>query len=425
MRVLIGPTEVAGLVEGLTAGFREIGMDAEAVLESQHPFGYRSGASSVACIRWWSSTGTVARRTGWTHPLRKLLAAGAHLALSWVIMLWSLRRFDAFVFTFGKTLTNSAIELFLLRWLKRPVVMIFVGSDARPPYINGAMPGENTARLARDAARLQRRIARFERYGVRCINAPGTSHFHARPVVNWFAIGFPRCSSRPAPQAPLSTPPRPLRLLHSPSKPNVKGTPHILAAVNALAQQGLDIELITLTGRSNAEVQAELAACDLVLDQLYSDTPMAGLVTEAAWLGRPSLVAGYFAQGMPDRLLQAPVPPSVFVHPDDFASTLEALIRQPSRLRALGAQAFEFVEQHWRADRVAQRIARLFKEEPPQEWLFDPTQVVYLQGCGLTEDEARSRTRRLIMHHGLSSLRLLHRPDLAKRFAEWAGVLSD
>ena len=47
------------------------------------------------------------------------------------------RRYDAFVFLYGETITNTGFELTLLRWLGKRTVVVFVGSDARPPYIDG------------------------------------------------------------------------------------------------------------------------------------------------------------------------------------------------------------------------------------------------------------------------------------------------
>lgn len=420
-RVLVGPTEVAGIVHGLVRGFGRLGLEAEAVLEAEHPFGYGSQARGPRLLRWWSRSGTAARRLPWRRPFAKGLAAAVHLALAWPVLAWALHRFDAFVFTYGRSLTNTAFELWLLRRLRRPVVVVFVGSDARPPYINGALPGDDAARLARDTRRTKARVRRFERAGAVCVNAPATAQFHERPVVNWFAIGFPRDvaagDATPLPPAPAG----PLRVVHSPSHPVVKGTARIQAAVEAVRARGQAIELVTLSGLDNAQVLAALREGDLVLDQLYSDTPMAGLATEAAQLGRPSLVGGYFAAGMPGALRGAAVPPSCFVVPADFESALLALAQDRARLAALGAEARRFVGTHWACDAVAGRVARLLVGERPAEWLFEPGEVRYLEGCGLDADAARARVRRLLAHGGAAALQLDDKPALRAAFVAWAG----
>lgn len=420
-RVFVGPTEVAGIVHGLVSGFSQSGIASEAVLEAAHPFGYGSSAGGPVLTRWWLRTGTWARRVPWRRPVVKALAAALHLLLAWPVLAWALLRFDAFVFTYGRSITNTRLELWLLRWLQRPVVVFFVGSDARPPYINGSMPGDDAARLARDTRRTKLRVLRFERGGAVCVNAPATSQFHQSPVVNWFAIGFPRdaVDREARPPAPPS-PGAPLRVVHSPSNPVVKGTTAIQAAVNALRARGVPIELATLSGLDNTQVLAALRNCDLVLDQLYSDTPMAGLATEAAQLGKPALVGGYFAAGMPAALQGAAVPPSRFVVPEAFEAALEAMVRDRPLLAALGADAQRFVDTHWACAAVAARVLQLLAGKVPAAWLFDPNQVHYLEGCGLAADAARGRVRRLLAHGGAQALQLADKPALQAAFIAWA-----
>jgi hypothetical protein len=420
--VFVGPTEVAGIVDGLCQGLRAIGVGAEAVLESEHPFGYGARAGGPRLLRWWSRTGTLARRLPMRRPVAKLLAALAHLALAWPVLAYAVARHDAFVYTAGNTITNTRFELWLLRRLRRPVVVFFVGSDARPPYINGALPGDDAARLARDTRRTKRRVRRFERAGAVCVNAPATAHFHELPVVNWFAIGFPRAAATAAP-VPEAGAPGVLRAVHSPSHPVVKGTAQIQAAVDTLKGRGVVIELRTLTGLDNAQVLAALNDCDLVIDQLYADTPMAGLVTEAAQLGRPALVGGYFAAGIPQALFGQAVPPSRFVVPEDFEAALEALARDRAALDEIGAAARRFVEGQWACEAVARRVWQLLQGEVPAGWLFDPNLVSYVQGCGLAENAARERVRRLLGHGGPAALQLQDKPTLEAAFVAWAGGL--
>ena len=314
-----------------------------------------------------------------------------------------------------------------MRLLRKPVVVYFVGSDARPPYINGAMQGENVARMARQTRRTKRRVRRMERGASLCINAPGTAHFHERPVVNWFAIGFPRSvhsagESNAAAVAADATSTPVVRLLHSPSQPLVKGTAQIEAAVDRLRQRGLPLELRTISGFGNAEVIQALRECDLVLDQLYSDTPMAGFATEAAQMGKPALVGGYFASGMPNALGGQAVPPTCFVAPADFEAALERLARDGATRHQLGQAAFGFVANEWACENVAARVLRLIEGDVPAAWWFNPAEVNYLAGCGLSEDQARERVWRLLDHGGVQALSLADKPALQAAFVAWAGA---
>jgi hypothetical protein len=271
--------------------------------------------------------------------------------------------------------------------------------------------------------RQKRRLRWLERLATACVNSPGTAHFHERPFINWFAMGCARSVAAVAPSAPpadTSPPDRPLRIVHSPSVPRVKGSALIEAAVQRLRERGFAMEFIVLKGLANQQVLATLRDCDLVVDQLYSDTPMAGLATEAAQLGKPALVAGYFARGMPQALGGMPVPPTCFVAPEDFERSLEHLLTDAAARAELAGAALRFVQSEWSCRQVAARLLRILRGDVPADWWFDPANVDYLAGCGLSEDAARERVRQLIDHAGSGALQLADKPRLAAAFERWA-----
>ena len=64
-------------------------------------------------------------------------------------------------------------------------------------------------------------------------------------------------------------------------------------------------------------------------------------------------------------------------------------------------------------------MLRILRGEPPASWWFDPANVRYLAGCGLSEDAARERVRRLIDHAGVAALQLADKPALERAFVSW------
>lgn len=429
-RILIGPTEVAGFAQGLQQGFAQLGVFSELVLECQHPFGYAGDEASSPLVRVWKWAGTMARAISMRQLWLKAPIYALHLALGWLVMFWALMRYDAFVFLCGKTLTNTRLELWLLRALGKPAVVIFIGSDARPAYINGAWLDSSPGALRRRVRRQKHKVRWLERLAAACVNAPGTAHFHEREVVNWFVLGFPRvvAGAAPAGHSPAvniepvaeHVSPVPVRVVHSPSNAAVKGTAKIQSIVENLRRRGFDIDFVLLKGLANEEVLAALRTCDLVVDQLYSDTPMAGLATESALLGKPALVGGYFARDMPLALGGAPVPPTRFVAPERFEQALEDLVSSASKRAMLGGAALTFVQSEWSCQQVAGRMLRILRGDVPANWQFNPVNVRYLAGCGLPEDAARMRVRQLIDHCGVAALQLTDKPALEQAFVNWA-----
>jgi glycosyltransferase involved in cell wall biosynthesis len=420
MKVFIGPVEIAGLGAGWRDGLRAIGHQADLVCAYRHRFGYDNEAAPSRVAALWRRLGSWRAEL----PRRRFLAKSVAFALQqlagWVVLLWALRRYDAFVFLSGETITNTRAELALLRAAGRRVIMVFVGSDARPACIDGALfPADRTFDPAAALAVMRRqirRMRRLERGCDICVNAPATAHLHRRPFVNWFAIGIARvvaAAPEPPPQRAV------VRLLHSPSHPALKGSARIQDIVARLAERGLPVELTTIVGRPNAEVIAALRDCDLVLDQLYSDTPAAGFATEGAGLGRPVLVGGYRAGAAIVRdLAGLGMPPTRYVHPDDFESELERLVRDAAERHALGRAAHAFISTQWNAAAVAQRLARVLQGDVPAPWWCEPSQVDYLHGCGLPDGVARAHVGAMLRRFGPAALDFAEdRPALRTAFA--------
>lgn len=421
MRVFIGPTEIAGLACGWVKGLREIGLSADLVCVYMHPFAYSDDALPGRAARLWS------RLIGWRGSLahRQYILRSVGFVLQvmvrWWVLLWAMRRYDAFVFLAGKTITDTSAELALLRLAGKRVVVVFVGSDARPPYIDGSLfPADRPfdAVAAARESKLQRcKVARLERGANACINAPATAHFHQRRFVNWFALGIPR---EVAPATHVSPSGPVLRLLHSPSHAALKGTASIRAIVERLNARGLAVELNIIEGRPNVEVMQAMRDCDLVVDQLYSDTPMAGFASEGASQGRAVLVGGYRAAAVERDLAGLPMPPTRFVMPDDFETVLERLARDSAVRESLGAASRAFVAGQWSHTAVAQRLSRVLRGDVPEAWWCDPARVDYVHGCGLSEAVARAHVRALVDRCGASALQLDDKPRLREAFVNFA-----
>ncbi|CAM5778192.1 glycosyltransferase [Ottowia pentelensis] len=431
MRIFIGPTEVAGIGHGLTRGLRHLGFEVDGVFESRHPFSYEATQHTSIIARWWCATGGLARNLRSSGSALAWPVAAVHLFLAWPVLALALIRYKAFVFLSGNTITNTRFELFLMRLFGKRCIVLFVGSDARPPYINGAWAWSDVKTMKRLTQKIRRRVRRFESAGIICVNSPGAAHFHRRPIINWFAFGFPseisdRQVKSGSKQGELSEIKAAclgskVRLLHSPSNPQVKGTEKIEQIINSLSSRGLPIEWVKISGLSNSQVLDEIRRCDLVVDQLFSDTPMAGLAIEAAQLGKPALVGGYLARAQNLISGNWRMPPSRFVDPEKFEAALEALVVDTEARRSLGDAALNFVESSWSCEAVAGRAISCLKGEIPDEWWFDPSATTYLQGCGLDETEGRRRVRELVDAYGKNALGLDDKPSLTGAFLDWAG----
>lgn len=413
--VFLGMHEVAGYYAGLAEGLEAHGCRTVRVELVRHPFRYPAAPPPTRLLRLLAST---ARRRSDAGRSARLAWRASQLPVRLLVLCWAAARCDAFVFGFGSAIFHPA-ELRLLRALGKPVVHIFHGSDSRPPWMDGfdvnrIGEGRPLKRLTRRRAA---RVRHIERHTTAIVCNPASAQLHTRPFACFLRFGIP--VPPPAPPAGGAIHPeggrgaavRPVRLLHSPSRPLEKGTAAIRDAVATVAARGHAVELVEITGRPNAEVVAAILDADLVLDQLYTDQPMAGLATEAATLGRPTLVAGY-AAGDEGACLPLATIPTRFVRSERFVDALEELVVDAAGREQLGRAASEFVATEWAPAVVARRLLDLLDGATDPRLLVDPSEITYVHGYGQTEERVRAVIAGLVSAYGTDALQIGHNPRL-------------
>jgi glycosyltransferase involved in cell wall biosynthesis len=419
VKVFVGPTEIAGIAVGVVKGLRELGVDAEAVFSVKHPFKYRTDAHPWL-FHVWQRLGNARTTVSRRQLLLKLCLIATHTLWCWFVLANLVWRFDAYIFLYGQTITNTRFELWLLKRLGRKLIFIYVGSDSRPPYMDGGRyPGEVSdptpapSVLFAETKRCKRRLMRCEAYASYVINMPATGQFHERPFINWFAVGLPK----EAPEVVVSSPRinGPVRILHAPSNPSAKGTWIILEAIERLRSKGHFIELIKIQNMTNQQVLDEIVKCDFVIDQLYADTPMGAFVAEAACFGKPAVVGGYYAAHIGSNPA-IDIPPSMFVLPEDIEIAIERLIVDIKLRAELGGRARQFVVNRWSPKAVAERYLMLLRGDVPEHWWCRPNEISYLEGSGISRLRAKRLVKELLNFGGVSSLQISDKPELEKAF---------
>jgi hypothetical protein len=147
---------------------------------------------------------------------------------------------------------------------------------------------------------------------------------------------------------------------------------------------------------------------------------MAGFAAEAAFHGKPAVVGGYYA-GCIRRDVQADwIPPSLYCHPDEVEQAICKMIVDKNYRLELGREARAFVETRYGPQRVASRYLRLIEGDVPREWLYDPMDIRYLHGLGLSESQVRELVRAVIQKGGVAALQLDDKPELRDMFVAFA-----
>lgn len=426
MRIFLGLREVTGTYRNLKLGFERLGIPCTFIDLLDHDFKY-GGNDNGLLVRWmlWCK-----RKGGLFRLLESVL-------LRRLLFVWALLTHDVFIFASTTSFFRDYSDQAILKFFGKRIIHQFHGTDCRPPYINGAIVNDTditTDELVRRTRHLKKTLRTVEKYADVLINIPPQAHFHERPYVNRLWLGRPLEMVHPP---PAEREPGPVRVLHCPSRLRSKGTLEIRQAIENLQAKNLaqktlevesldakipDFEFIEISGQPNAVIMDALARCDFVVDQLYSDYPLPGLATEAAWFGKPTVVGGYAQSLWAEALPEDKMPPSLYCRPEDLERALARMIADSAYRERLGRAARHFVEENWRLEQVARRYLQIIHGDYPAGWVCDPGELRYVHGCALPEDRAREGIRAVVRTAGESALQLDDKPALRQEFIIFADL---
>jgi hypothetical protein len=418
-KLLIGPIEVSGFCTSLSNGFKKLGWETNTIYTGVNPFAYGEKGGSILYQLFQRAFDFVAFLSiKWT-PLRIPMGV-VRIVLKAILFVCILPQKQDYIFIFRQSLLPLNLDIPILRWLGRRTVSVYLGSDSRSPYLSGdrfiltdhessKVRAESLDRLTSLTTRILSRIhRRFEWI----VDNPMAGHLQPGQFLNWFSMGFPTIvPSQTAPVKPAWNGAGPL-IIHAPSYRAIKGSDVIEKTLGELSAEGVIFRYRALSGVPNREVKALLAEAHIVIDQLYSDTPLAGLGTEGAAYGCAVVVGGYGWKECETLISPEMMPPSIKVDPENFKEDLRDLLTDEEGCAETGKQLHHFIKTRWDAALVAERYAAVLTEKIPDTWWVDPKKLGYTGGMGATKETIRTRLSELCAHCGKSSLRLTENPHL-------------
>jgi hypothetical protein len=296
LRVLHCPTTVGGNSSGLARAERQLGLHSVAVTFAQNYLAYDID----------------------------VVLASSNVLRQGLRRLWLFERaiahFDIIHFNFGETIlprpgTNrrgkhrwlipvlrilEMIELPLLRRAGKGIVVTYQGDDARQgDYSLAHFP----ICLAREVEQgyyssesdeiKRRRIGYFDRYADR-IYALNPDLLHVLPPRAQF-LGYAHVDPRTwLPVNRQCAGGDSIRVLHAPTHRAAKGTKYIVAAVERLKSEGIQLEFTLVEKTSYSEARRMYERADLLVDQLLAGW-YGGLALEFMALGKPAIA--YIREG--------------------------------------------------------------------------------------------------------------------------------
>lgn len=341
-----------------------------------------------------------------------------------------LRQSEVMVFLGCGNLLPGYLDRQLGRATGRRTINVFLGSASRPVIMGGSglhmaeKSDRQLRKLARKLRRQRRRVGEIAEICDEIVENPLCSQFQPRECVDWFRLGFPSGGElfEAAAGESLENESEVVTVLHGPSKPRIKGTDRIRQVIEKLSAEGLPIDYVEITGIPHAEVLKRIARCDFVIDELYSDSPLAGFASEAAWFSKPAVVGGYgweLLRKLPSGEWMAP---SATCRPEELEETVRSLVTDRARREELGADAKRYADEFLGLPGFVDRFENVLNGEVPEEWYFDPREICYIHGLGQSEEDLRAGLKCYVDRFGVEGLCFDERTDLERALGEFVSA---
>ena len=155
-----------------------------------------------------------------------------------------------------------------------------------------------------------------------------------------------------------------LRILHAPNHTKIKGTDALIAAIELLKSEGLDIELILLQGVPNDEIRSTMEHVDLVADQFVIGW-YAMFAIEAMAMEKPVLC--YLREDFIDLYVKAGLVtgneiPLINTGLLEIAEKIRWAYDNREELSVIGKKGREFVQKHHSTEHVGSVFTEILNE---------------------------------------------------------------
>jgi len=417
IKIFIGLREISGYFSNLKVGFEEIGIYAVFLNLGGNKFNYSEGKNP----KWISVFNFIGRKIGSNFSrnfvLRFIWLTVFQSIFSLVAFFITLFTYDVFILGSNSTFFYF-LELPILRLCRKKIIYVFLGSDSRPLYLNGYVyNGNPNPQFLIMLTWIQKRVIKIiEKYATVIVNHPPQAYFHEKSFASVLLIGLPyQEKSKSVDFKNVACRDNIMKIIHIPSKAGPKGSNNFRQIIHSLKEK-YSIEYIEISGIPHNEVIKIISTADIALDEFYSDTPMSVFATECAFQGVPVVVGSYYVDSIQNDYKKCNLPPSMFVAPENIEKAIEKLIIDEDYRKQLGKAAYNFVTKNWLAKTVATKYLKLILDDFPNEWLYDPYNISYLYGCGLSREQVKKNVGKFVESKGINSLCLKDKPHLEREF---------
>lgn len=411
MKIFIGISETSGFCTRLQKGFEKNGIPCcfAQLFYHRHLYNIKSDRFIFRLAR----------------KINKKVRDGSNLTFCFygiklLVFIWSLIFYDVFIFPGYSHFGLNYLRI--LKILHKKIIFIGLGSFTRLPYCNGKYVKGSRERkpytdqqLLVELRQKKEQIKQIEKYADIILEFPQQAQLIKKNYISMTNIGLPitiEVKKEEASKKPNGI----VRILHVATEIGCRGTKEFRSIINKLKKK-YPIEYIQLTGVPNKKVIDEIQKCDFIIDELYSDTPMATFAAEAGYFGKPAIVCGYFSKLYKNYYTPTP-PPTLYVMPEHAEDAIIKLIEDAAFRRNLGEKARKYVHEQLDSSIVAKKIENVIRGDFPKEWIVNAAEVGYLYGYGLSKEEIAKKIQSMAKKFGPEALLIKGKKPLNKNIME-------
>lgn len=263
-------------------------------------------------------------------------------------------RYDVFHFHYGWSLLPWNLDLPILRLLGKKVVMEYWGSDAIQTDIAVHYTNWTKGDLKRIYPHANDSLKRLKLgwhrlWAKTVVGDYSLLPFSPKSIVVRQAIdvsGLPYVGAKPHKGK--------VCIVHAPTNREIKGTKHIIAAVERLKQDGYPIEFVLVENKAHRDAMRIFKAADIVADDVLQG-PYGILSIECMALGKP--VLDHIHHNL---VKYYPGLPIVNTSPETVYGDLKRLVKDGKLRERLGRQGRAYVEKHHDARKIAKQFIELY-----------------------------------------------------------------
>ena len=332
---------------------------------------------------------------------------------------------DVFVYTGYQGLLNF-YELLFLRLCKKHIIVFFLGSDSRPPFLSGKYLDDNSSafissQVVAETKSIFKRVKLIERWANYIVTNKASSQFFEKTCVCLWSFGFPLPQidqSLLIPHGSVNDAKKPhVKIVHPPTRTLAKGTSifvEYFQCYNKYSGRKPAVIDIIASPIPNKELLQLIASYDFVLDELYSDMPLATLGVESVLLGAIPITGGYLHNYIPILYDADVIPPTPYIDPEDLAS-ISYLINLSTDDRAEIVNASKaFLKKRFSNPTLLRNFEGLLNSNIDPSFMFNPLDISYPYGWGLSSERLFNNLNQLYAEYGFSIFCIDHNRKLVQ-----------